>query len=163
MATFIPTYTTTSSMAQLIQCNFTYRTPVIHCAIFLPRSSPSRVVYFIVPQSLATTWATKTILLPYGHHAGEGSPMYNFSLLLFTFLGNGSLFSFARWTTPPPMISLITYGPNQSIWNFLGNFVNLISYSNTKSSTLNVCRLICWSCDAFLHSFCTCWWNLARK
>ena len=92
-----------------------------------------------------------------------GPPVYTFKRLPLTFPGKSFSFTFTNYAVPQSVISLITYGPSQCILIFPRNLSNLLSYNNTKSFSLKVCSLICQSCQAFSHYFCTCWWNPANN
>ena len=101
-------------------------------------------------------------MLPsYSHMARP--PVYGFNQLPFTFPGKGSPFNLTNWTTPPSVISLMTYGPNQSILNFPKKNSNLLSYNKTRSFTLKVRSLMCRSCHGFSRCFWTYWWNPAKN
>ena len=89
--------------------------------------------------------------------------LQGFSLLPFTSFGSIATSNCCNWTTPPEVMELMRYGPNQCICNLPGCLEKLLSYIRTKSLCWNVLFLICQSCQDFCRIFSTHWWKPKTK
>ena len=93
---------------------------------------------------------------------GGRLPLYNFGWLpLIIPLISVPPKSF-NCTTPPSVTFFTSYGPNQCILIFPGCWRDLLSYTKTRSPSLNFFLLRCQSCQALSLAFYTSWWNPTR-